>query len=102
MSVANGEQEEHRVCHGRGRGRAGDAPEGPSAAEQKPTVGRLHGMFEEALDGLLREERAAAPAAADGRREAENGDRDGLPVRAGVGWVEVARRVSEIAVRFFA
>lgn len=53
-------------------------------------------MFAEALDGLLQKENMAP--ATDSTGAVEGGDRDRIPPCSRIGWVEVVRRVSAIAV----
>ena len=59
-------------------------------------------MFEQALEGLLLQKRKEKTVAATGStsRTVDGGDGDGVPPGDGVGWVDVVRRVSEIAVSF--
>lgn len=57
-------------------------------------------MFEEALEGLLLQKENMVPATATSRT-VEGGGKDGVQSPCdGIGWVEVVRRVSDIAVSF--
>eukprot|EP00903_Cladosiphon_okamuranus_P012080 g11340.t1 len=94
-----GQQEEWHH-HQRGERRSSSsssvATQRPAQQGREAATSGLVEMFEQAVDDLLQKENMV-PATGTASGTVDRGRRDRLPPGEGIGWVEVVRRVSEIA-----